>query len=149
MAANDEDTRGLNEVDSDSNHEVSDNSDNKINPDYASMAARLLIALSLNQYYIIIMVIIIFKMWWFHGIFLFFPVRTVANIKRLQENVLSVSISTSSSFNNVSTVSVGQTSPSPIQSQEAENCQILPSSIKNSPPQPPSPVQVTSDLEVM
>lgn len=112
MAANDEDTRGLNEVDSDSNHEVSDNSDNKINPDYASMAA-----------------------------------RTVANIKRLQENVLSVSISTSSSFNNVSTVSVGQTSPSPIQSQEAENCQILPSSIKNSPPQPPSPVQVTSDLE--
>ena len=54
MAANDEDTRGLNEVDSDSNHEVSDNSDNKINPDYASMAARLLIALSLNQYYIII-----------------------------------------------------------------------------------------------
>lgn len=58
MAANDEDTRGLNEVDSDSNHEVSDNSDNKINPDYASMAARLLFALSLNQYYIII----IFKM---------------------------------------------------------------------------------------
>ena len=54
MAANDEDTRGLNEVDSDSNHEVSDNSDNKINPDYASMAARLLFALSLNQYYIII-----------------------------------------------------------------------------------------------
>merc|ERR1712226_53459 len=103
MAANDEDTRGLNEVDSDSNHEVSDNSDNKINPDYASMAA-----------------------------------RTVANIKRLQENVLSVSISTSSSFNNVSTVSVGQTSPSPIQSHEAlgnalgnalaENCQNLPSS---------------------
>ena len=45
MAANDEDTRGLNEVDSDSNHEVSDNSDNKINPDYASMAARLLFAL--------------------------------------------------------------------------------------------------------
>ena len=53
MAANDEDTRGLNEVDSDSNHEVSDNSDNKINPDYASMAARLLFALSLNQYIIL------------------------------------------------------------------------------------------------
>ena len=42
MAANDEDSRGLNDVDSDSNHEVSENSDNKINPDYASMAARLL-----------------------------------------------------------------------------------------------------------
>ena len=45
MAANDEDSRGLNDVDSDSNHEVSENSDNKINPDYASMAARLLFAL--------------------------------------------------------------------------------------------------------
>ena len=43
MAANDEDSRGLNDIDSDSNHEVSENPDNKINPDYASMAARLLL----------------------------------------------------------------------------------------------------------
>ena len=67
--------------------------------------------------------------------------RTVANIKRLQENVLSVSISTSSSFNNVSTVSIGQSSPT--QSSQEENCQIPPP-IKS--PLPPSPVQVSPDL---
>ena len=65
--------------------------------------------------------------------------RTVANIKRLQDNVLSVSISTSSSFNNV--VKVGQSSPN--QSSQEENCQIPPP-IKS--PLPPSPVQVSSDL---
>ena len=56
MAANDDDTtRGLNDIDSDSNHEVSENSDtNKINPDYASMAARLVVCLFFiffNHYY--------------------------------------------------------------------------------------------------
>ena len=45
--------------------------------------------------------------------------KSVANIKRLQSNVLSVNISSSSSFNNVSTVSVGQVSP-------VENCEVLP-----------------------
>ena len=38
--------------------------------------------------------------------------RTVANIKRLQENVLSVNISSSLSSNNISTVSIGQASSS-------------------------------------
>merc|ERR1719323_826557 len=45
--------------------------------------------------------------------------KSVANIKRLQSNVLSVNVSSSSSFNNVSTVSVGQSSP-------VENCEVLP-----------------------
>ncbi len=37
--------------------------------------------------------------------------RTVANIKRLQENVLSVNISSSLSSNNISTVAIGQSTP--------------------------------------
>jgi len=74
--------------------------------------------------------------------------RTVANIKRLQENVLSVNISSSSSSNNISTVSIGQSTP--VQPPDDSNCQnqetlfsALP--LKNCPP-PPSPVTVTSDL---
>ena len=47
--------------------------------------------------------------------------KSVANIKRLQSNVLSVNISSSSSFNNVSTVSVGVSQASPV-----ENCEVLP-----------------------
>ena len=84
--------------------------------------------------------------------------RTVANIKRLQENVLSVNISTSSNSNNVSTVSIGQQS-TPLQPPDdgmpetfssgssTSVASVASSSLNKSPtPNPPSPVQVSSDL---
>ena len=73
--------------------------------------------------------------------------RTVANIKRLQENVLSVNISSSTSSNNISTVSIGQSTP--LQPPDDSHCQnqdtLVSTTLKNCPP-PPSPVQVTADL---
>merc|ERR1712029_859253 len=78
--------------------------------------------------------------------------RTVANIKRLQENVLSVNICSSLSSNNISTVSIGQASSStplqPPDDQQEESAVVNSSSIvvaKNSIPA--SPIQVlTPDL---
>ena len=76
--------------------------------------------------------------------------RTVANIKRLQENVLSVNISSSISSNNISTVSIGQSTPvQPPDDSNSTNCQhqdALVGPLKSGPPPPPSPVQVTADL---
>lgn len=69
--------------------------------------------------------------------------RTVANIKRLQENVLSVNISSSLSSNNISTVSIGQSTP--VQPPD-DNCNPQETYQIKSPLPPKSPVQVTSDL---
>ena len=72
--------------------------------------------------------------------------RTVANIKRLQENVLSVNISSSLSSNNISTVSIGTSSSTPLQppdDQQEPGNNVL---VKNSIPPSPSPIQVTPDL---
>ena len=71
--------------------------------------------------------------------------RTVANIKRLQENVLSVNISSSLSSNNISTVSIGNSTPlqPPDDHQQENNVLVKPNSITTPSP---SPIQVTADL---
>ena len=75
--------------------------------------------------------------------------RTVANIKRLQENVLSVNISSSLSSNNISTVSIGQSTP--LQPPDDQNAMVESlSTLKNSAAAPkapsPCPIQVSPDL---
>ena len=71
--------------------------------------------------------------------------RTVANIKRLQENVLSVNISSSISSNNISTVSIGQSTPVQPPDDSCNQDALVTPPLTNFHP-PASPVQVTADL---
>ena len=71
--------------------------------------------------------------------------RTVANIKRLQENVLSVNISSSISSNNISTVSIGQSTPVQPPDDSCNQDTLATPPLPNFHP-PASPVQVTADL---
>lgn len=78
--------------------------------------------------------------------------RTVANIKRLQENVLSVNISSSLSSNNISTVAIGQSTPvQPPDDNCAEGFQARcqannPTPSTSSSLIPKSPAQINSDF---